>query len=115
MRARSALDKRMPGMIPISSIRARTSSLVIFFSSPPSIEDPRAHRLPQLFQRREIGSYGLAIGELRGAVTALRIEKIEKGQGAAPVSILADIPASLGGLKVAGLEELGDPCVLLAG
>src|SRR5271157_461934 len=111
--ASSAECRRTAGMIPISSIRARTSSLVIRSFCYESKQVPGSNRLAKLLQRRQISRHRLAVGELSGAIGALGVQEIEQGQGAAPVRVLADIAALLRHIQIARSKELRDLRALL--
>src|ERR1035438_10729317 len=102
-RASAAVDTRIAGMIPISSIRARISCLVIGLSR----QVPVSHRLAKLLQCSQVSRHRLAVGELGGAIGPLGVQEIEKRQGATPVGVFADIAASLGYIEIGGFQELG--------
>src|ERR1035441_6113833 len=71
-RASSAEYRRTAGIMPISSIRARTSSLVIgslgynerASGSLGSQQVPGSHRLAKLLQRSQVSRHHMAVGEL---------------------------------------------------
>src|ERR1035438_6489898 len=102
-RASSAEYRRTAGMMPISSIRARTSSLVIRSpwyderpsGSPESQQIPGSYRLAKLLQSKQIGCHRLAVGELGRPIAALGVQEIEQRQSAAPVGVFADIATVL--------------------
>src|SRR5450631_2777144 len=106
--ASSVEDARTAGIIPTSSIRLRTSCL---FTNPTpfanahsvgqSRQIPDAHRFSKLLQRQKIRGDRLAVGQLRGSITALGVEKIQKAGRAALVGVLADVPVFLGDVEIA--------------
>src|ERR1035438_10535229 len=117
-RASSAVDTRIAGMIPTSTIRARISSLVIrsfckTATGAGSKQVPGAHRLTKLLQCSQVSRHRLAVGELRGPISPLRVQEIEKRHGPAPVRVFADIAVLLSHVDVLGLQELSCRCGLL--
>src|SRR5271157_2353181 len=116
-RASSAVDTRIAGMIPISTIRARISSLVIrsfWYNGSAngrlgrgSKQVPRSHRLAKLLQCSQVSGHRLAVGQLGGAISPLGVQEIEKRQGATPVCVFADIAAPLSHIEIGGFQELG--------
>ena len=74
---------------------------------------PRAHRFLQLLQRRHVSRQGLAIGQLRRAITAFRVKEIQQAGRPALVGILADVARILRLLEVSGRVKLYDFIVAL--
>src|SRR5580698_7687045 len=105
-RASSGKDTRTPGIMPIASICARTSDFFmdgLFAESVPRlVEAPGPDRLAELLERGDISRHGLAISQLRGAIVAFSVQKIEESDGSPAISVLADIAAALGVVQGTG-------------
>jgi hypothetical protein len=72
-------------------------------------QTPASHRFAKLFERGEVSSDRLALGQLRGAIASFGIEKIEQARGAATVRVLADVAVLLRHVEVAGSKVPGHP------
>src|SRR5580704_14888372 len=68
----------------------------------------RADGCPKLLHGQKIGCKRLSIGALRGAVTALGIEKVNQAGRSALVSIFGDIPIGLRLGQISGAVKLHD-------
>ncbi len=73
---------------------------------------PRSHGFAELLEREQIGRERLAVSQLRGAIAALRIEKIQQARGAAPVGVLADVAVLLRLVEITRAVELDDLVVV---
>jgi hypothetical protein len=59
-----------------------------------------SHGFAQLLEREQIGCECLAVSEFRGAITTLRVQKIDQGEAAAVVGVIGDVPGLLGGVSI---------------
>ncbi len=60
-----------------------------------SWQTPGSHSFAKLLESKQVGGERLPVGELRGAIAALRVEEIEQARCAALVRVFADIAVLL--------------------
>src|SRR5271168_4227352 len=67
-----------------------------------SWQAPGSYSLAKLFEREQIGSERLAVGELCGPKASLSVEKIKQAGCAVPVGVLADVAGLLCFVQIFG-------------
>src|SRR5450631_3683216 len=70
-----------------------------------SRQSSHADCFSKLLKREQIGCERLSVGELRCAVAALGIEKVEQARGPTLVGVLADVPVLLRNVEIARAKE----------